>query len=86
MEAKYDEEYSKLIKILDKRKEQKDREAELMKQETLIISRAKKEIDLDFENPYEIAARENQDQIREQIEAINKKCMIIDGSMHSQNR
>lgn len=62
---KYDAEYKKLLDISSKRKELKEKEAEAMKKESKMISRAKKEYGIDFEDPAAMAKEAVNDELRE---------------------
>ena len=62
---KHDAEYNKLLEVSAKRKEIKEKETAAMEKETKIISRAKKEYGIDFENPAAMAKAAEEDELRE---------------------
>ena len=80
---KHDAEYNKLLEIHEKRKDIKEKEAAAMEKETKIISRAKKEYDIDFENPSAMAKAAEDDELRERYATMQRKLDVLEGALQS---
>ena len=59
----------------------KEREASLTQKETKIILKAKKDYGIDFENPQALAQKAQDDQLRNQHDALQKKLDILESAI-----